>query len=318
MVARVGLGDFGILAACLPVEVAAVDDHAAKRGAVAADELGRGMHHDVRTVLKRAEEVRRAEGVVDYDGQAVPLGDFGNGVDVGNVGVRVAERFQINDGGVVFDGAFDLGEVVRVDEGSFDAELRKRVLEQVVRAAVDGFLRNHVVTGLREGLQRVGNGGGARSHGQASHAAFKCGDAVLEHALGGVRQAAVDVAGIGQAEAVGGVLGIAEHVARGLVDGHRAGVAGGIGAFLADVQLQGVEAEGVLGVIDELAHWKVSLDNSMGWFPSRMEMRWSVELPAGVKANLPGVRHSFRVSHSGLLSKFPFPYSFGLLNRIGA
>ena len=84
------------------------------------------------------------------------------------------------------------------------------------------------------------------------------------------------------------------------------------------MQLQGVEAEGVLGVIDELAHWKVSLDNSMGWFPSRMEMCWSVELPAGVKANLPGVRHSFRVSHAGLLSKFPFPYSFGLLNRIGA
>ena len=86
---------------------------------------------------------------------------------------------------------------MRVDEGGFDAELRKRVLEQVVRAAVDGFLRNHVVTGLREGLQRVGNGGGARSHGQASHAAFKCGDAIFEHALGGVRQAAVDVAGIG-------------------------------------------------------------------------------------------------------------------------
>ena len=142
------------------------------------------------------------------------------------------------------------------------------MLEQVVRAAVDGLLRNHVVAGLREGLQRVGNGGGARSHGQASHAAFKCGDAVLEHALGGVRQAAVDVAGIGQAEAVGGVLGVAEHVTRGLVNGHRAGVAGGIGGFLADVQLQGVEAEGVLGVIDELAHWNVSLHGLAGFVPA--------------------------------------------------
>ena len=184
MVARVGFGDFGVLAARFPVEVAAVDDHAAERATVAADELSRGMHHDVRAVLKRTEQVRRAEGVVDYDGQPVLLSDFGNGVDVGNVGVRVAERFEVNDGGVVFDGAFDLGEVVRVDEGGFDAELRKRVLEQVVRAAVDGLLRNHVVAGLREGLQRVGNGGGAGGYGQASHAAFKCGDAVLEHALG--------------------------------------------------------------------------------------------------------------------------------------
>ena len=268
MVARVGLGDFGVLATCLPIEVTAVDDYAAERGAVSADELGRGMHHDIRAVLKRAEEVRGAEGVVDHDGQTVLLGDFGNGVDVGNVGVRVAERFKVNDGGVVFDGAFDLCEVVGIDEGGFNAELRKRVLEQVVRAAVDGLLRNYVVAGLCERLQRVGDGGGARSHGQASNAAFERGDAVFEHALGGVRQAAVDVTGVGQAEAIGCVLGVAEHVARGLVNGYRTGIAGGVGAFLTDVQLQGVEAEGVLGVIDELAHWNVSLHSSMGWFPS--------------------------------------------------
>ena len=37
----------------------------------------------------------------------------------------------------------------------------------------------------------------------------------------------------------GGVLGIVEDVAGGGVNGHRAGVAGGIGLLLADVELQG-------------------------------------------------------------------------------
>ena len=39
VVGGVGLGDLGVLSARLPIEVTAVDDHTAQRGAVAADEL---------------------------------------------------------------------------------------------------------------------------------------------------------------------------------------------------------------------------------------------------------------------------------------
>ena len=65
MVGGVGLGDLRILAARLPIEVTAVDDHTAQRGAVAADELGCGVDDDVGTMLQRTEQIRGAEGVVD-------------------------------------------------------------------------------------------------------------------------------------------------------------------------------------------------------------------------------------------------------------
>ena len=66
---------------------------------------------------------------------------------------------------------------------------------------------------------RIGDGGCARGYGQGAHAALQRGDALLEDILGGVGQAAVDVAGVGQAEARGRVLGIMEYIGACLVDG---------------------------------------------------------------------------------------------------
>ena len=57
---------------------------------MAADELRRGVNNDVGAMLEGAEQVGSTEGVVNYNGQAVLLGDFGNCVDVGDVGVGVA------------------------------------------------------------------------------------------------------------------------------------------------------------------------------------------------------------------------------------
>ena len=90
MIAGVGSGDGGVLAACLPVEVAAIDDYATEGRSVTADELRCGVDNDVGAMLEGAEQVGSTEGVVNYNGQAVLLGDFGNCVDVGDVGVGVA------------------------------------------------------------------------------------------------------------------------------------------------------------------------------------------------------------------------------------
>ena len=64
VVGGVGFSDLGVLAR-LPIEVTAVDDHTAQRGAVAADKLGCGVDDDVGTMLQRTEQIRGAEGVVD-------------------------------------------------------------------------------------------------------------------------------------------------------------------------------------------------------------------------------------------------------------
>ena len=54
---------------------------------MAADELGCRMDNDVGTMLDRADQVGRAEGVVDDKRNAVLVGNFSDGVNVGDVGV---------------------------------------------------------------------------------------------------------------------------------------------------------------------------------------------------------------------------------------
>ena len=63
--------------------------------------------------------------------------DGGNGVDVGDIAVGVAQRLQIDGLGVGLDGVLHFGQIVSVDKGGGHAELGQSVLQQVVAAAVD-------------------------------------------------------------------------------------------------------------------------------------------------------------------------------------
>ena len=90
-------------------------------------------------------------------------------------------------------------------------------------------------------------GGLAAAHDQRAGQADGRGDATLEAAqpglertLGGVHDAGVDVADLGQREQVLRVRGVAELEARGLVDGHRTGAGGRVG-LAADVDLSCLE-----------------------------------------------------------------------------
>ena len=94
---------------------------------------------------------------------------------------------------------------------------------------------------LAEGFERVGDGGCAGGHSQGGDAALERGDALFQHVLRGVGQSAVDVAGVGEAEAGGGVGAVMDDVGGGGVDRHRTGVGGGIGRFLPDMQLEGLK-----------------------------------------------------------------------------
>lgn len=210
VVAGVGVSKRGELAAGLPVELAGIDDDTAQRGAVAADELGGRVDNDVRAVLDRTDQVRSAEGVVDDQRDVVLVGNLGDGVDVGNVRVGVTQRLQIDGAGVLLDSAFDLGQVMGVDKGRLNAEGRQGVLQQIGGAAVDGLLGDDMAAVLGQRLDGVVDGSCTGGNGQGSNAALKSGNALFKDIFGGVGQAAVDVAGIAQAETVSGVLGVVE------------------------------------------------------------------------------------------------------------
>ena len=117
------------------------------------------------------------------------------------------------------------------------------MLQEVVGAAVDGLGRHDVVPRAGDVEDRVSDGGGAGGHGQRAHAAFQRGDALLQDVLGGVGQAAVDVAGVRQAEARGGVRAVMEDIGGSLVNRNRASVGSGIGVLLTHVELKGFEVE---------------------------------------------------------------------------
>ena len=139
---------------------------------MAADELGGGVDHDVRAVLDGTDQVGRAEGVVDDQGQAVFVGNFSDGVDVGDIRVGVAQGLQVDGLGVGLNGVFHLRQVVSVDKGGGHTVLRQGVGQQVVAAAVDGLLGHDVVSGLGQGLDGVGDGRRAGGQGQGGHAAL--------------------------------------------------------------------------------------------------------------------------------------------------
>ncbi len=125
-----------------------------------------------------------------------------------------------------------------IDEGDLDAEAREGIVELVVGAAVQAAAADDMVAGAAQGQHDQGLGGMPGTGRQRAHAAFQVGQALLEHVGGGVHDAGVDVAQLFQGEQVGGMFGVLELVAGGLVDRHGTAAGGGVG-HLAGVQLAG-------------------------------------------------------------------------------
>ena len=103
VVARVRLDELRELARGNPVELAAVDDDAAERRAVAADELRSRVDDDVRAILERAQLIRRRERAVDDERDVVLVRDVSDSLDVDEVGIRIADGLDVDDARVLLD-----------------------------------------------------------------------------------------------------------------------------------------------------------------------------------------------------------------------
>ena len=126
VVARVRFGEIGETTAFHVVELPAVDDDTADGGAVAADELRRRVHGDVRSVEERLAQVRRGHGVVDHERDAVLVGDRRDSLEVEHVALRVADGLGIERLRVGPDRVAPRVQVVGIlDEAHLDSELRK-------------------------------------------------------------------------------------------------------------------------------------------------------------------------------------------------
>ena len=215
---------------------------------MSAHELGGRVDHDVGAVLDGAQQVRRGERGVHDERQAVAMGNLGPALEVKHVGVGVAERLGIEELGVGLDGGLNSGEVVGTHEGGGETLLNKRVAEEVHRTAVKVGGGHDVVAGRCDVLHGDGDGSRAAGHAKRTHAALERCDALLKDRGSGVGKTRVDVAGLRKGKAAGRRGGILEHVGRGGVNRDRAGIGGGVGAFLAGMGLEGLKTVGMLGV----------------------------------------------------------------------
>src|SRR6201999_1533306 len=96
------VGDFGLVehvklvGMVAPGEVARIDDHATEGGAVATHELSHGMNNHVGAVFDGAQENRRSYGIVNDEWNAMLVGNFREGFNIGDVSGRVADALAID------------------------------------------------------------------------------------------------------------------------------------------------------------------------------------------------------------------------------
>ena len=160
VVRLVGLGETGELIVLEVIELASVYNDATQARSVATYKLRGRVHHNVGSVLQRTDEVGRAEGVVDNHGNAVAVGYLGRALNIGDVGVGVAQGFDEHQLGVGLDGGLQGIVIVGGDKRGGDAVFRQGVLQQVIGAAIDGLRGHHVVAGIGQVGDGVGNGCG--------------------------------------------------------------------------------------------------------------------------------------------------------------
>ena len=127
--------------------------------------------------------------------------------------------------GLRADRPFEGADVVGIGPYHVPAEILERVVELVDRAAIELLGGDELLARPHQAMHHHHLGGVAGGDRQARGAAFERGDALLQHRVGRVADAGVDVAEGLQAEQRGGVVDVLEHERRRLIDrgGARAG-----------------------------------------------------------------------------------------------
>ena len=241
-----GRRQHGIALVAHEIERAAIDNDARNRIAVATEEFGGGMHDDVGAMLERTDEVGRGQGIVDDEGQLVLLGNRRNRRQIGDDAAGIGDGFNENRLGAPGDRRLEAGEIVGVGPFHSPAEILVGMVELVDRAAIQFCGGDKFIPRLHQRVKHQMLRGMARGHRQRRRAALKGRNPFLQHRIGRVGDAGVDIAKSLQAKQRGGMIDIIEHESRGLVDWRRprAGCRVGLGT---GVDGKRVEAGGCRG-----------------------------------------------------------------------
>ena len=226
---RAGLAQHRIFAILRPVEGAGIDDDAGDRVAVAAQKLRRRMHDDVRTMLDRADQVGRRQRVVDDQGHAGLARHRRDCLDIGDRAAGIGDGLDEDRLGARRNPALEAADIIGIGPHHVPAKALEGVGELVDRAAIEFSRGDEFVARHQELLQRHHLRGVAGGNRERRGAALERRDAFLQHGVGGIADAGIDVAERLQPEQRGGMVGVVEDKGCGLVDRRRPCAGSGIG-----------------------------------------------------------------------------------------
>ena len=125
------------------------------------------------------------------------VGDFCKSLNFDDVGIGIAQSFDINRLGLFGYGRFKSALLLGIDKGGgYPRGQGQGMCKEVIGSAVDGLGGYDMLPAFGKSLNGVVYGGGTRRGCKGGRTAFERGNAAFENILGGVGQSAVNVAGV--------------------------------------------------------------------------------------------------------------------------
>ncbi|MNH22872.1 hypothetical protein D3C79_827450 [compost metagenome] len=104
--------------------------------AMAAEVLGRRMHHQVRPKLQRPLQIRRAVGVIDHHKHITALHCLDDGRYIHQLHVGIGRRFEVDHPRFAVNRRFQCLGIVKVDMVDLDSELADAMVQEREGAAI--------------------------------------------------------------------------------------------------------------------------------------------------------------------------------------
>jgi hypothetical protein len=173
------------LSVCRPVEIAAVDDHAADRGTVSADIFCHRVDHDGGAVIERPAQ--QGCGGVVHDQRHAERSPHGRHLaDRKHGELRVGKRLGVVGAGAIVGQPPEILRGGRIGEAHGDAHGRQCVGKKIPGAAIEIGGAHDVVAGATQVLERHRRGSLAGADGQRRHTTFERRHFLLQRVAGGI------------------------------------------------------------------------------------------------------------------------------------
>src|SRR5215472_9420561 len=151
------------------------------------------MDDDVGAVLKRPQEDRRGDSVVDDKGDAMLVRDLGQPLEIAYVPGGIADALAEQCAGLAIDESLERGRLIALRESCADADLREDVRKQRMSRTVELRDRNDVPATagyVQDGVMQSRLSG---TYAERSDPAFERCNTALEHVVGWVTDPPVAV-----------------------------------------------------------------------------------------------------------------------------